>query len=82
MSIIKINLIYNLFDKEIPFAVRFVDKGGKIQRENAQKLYVPCQCLYVVGNLFNRRINIKNLVEKPHEKYKKILDVSKEIKTS
>ena len=70
----------NLKDIDMPLAVRFVDKGGKIQRENAQKLYVPCQCLYVVGNLFNRRINIKNLVEKPHEKYKKILDVSKELK--
>ena len=70
----------HLFDKEIPFAIRFVDKGGKIQRENAQKLYIPCQCLYVVGNLFQKRINIKKLVERPFEKYKKILDVSKELK--
>ena len=70
----------NLSNIEMPLAVRFVDKGGKIKREDAKKLYVPCQCLYVVGNLFEKRINVKYLVEKPNEKYKKIIDVSKEIK--
>ena len=63
----------------IPLAVRYIDKNGKIPKNLAKKIIIPCELLYVVGNLFNKKINIKGLVQKPIEKYKNILEIRKKI---
>jgi hypothetical protein len=62
-----------------PLAVRYIDKNGKIPKNLAKKIIIPCELLYVVGNLFNKKINIKGLVQKPIEKYKNILEIRKKI---
>ena len=45
----------NLDTSTIPLAVRYVDKKGKIPREEAQQLIIPCRFLYIVGNLFEKK---------------------------
>lgn len=72
----------NLDTSTIPLAVRYVDKKGKIPREEAQQLIIPCRFLYVVGNLFEKRINVKYLVQNPITKFNNIITIKKEIEES
>ena len=58
-----------------PLAVRYIDKNGKIPKNLANHIIIPCEFLYVVGNIFSKKINSKQLIQKPFEKYKNILEI-------
>ena len=65
----------SLLDKEQPIAVRYFDKGGKINRAQAQRIYIPCQFLQIVGNIDEQKIDMKQLIEPPYIKHEKIHQV-------
>ena len=62
-----------------PIAVRYIDKGGKIPRDQCQKLYIPMGLLYMVGNVMETKINVRDLIESPYVKYRKIMEVRKQL---
>ena len=64
-----------LKNSKIPLVVRYIDKNGKIPKNLANHIIIPCEFLYVVGNIFSKKINSKQLIQKPFEKYKNILEI-------
>ena len=62
-------------DEEIPIAVRIIDKGGKLKGDDRLKIHIPCSQLEIIGNFFGDRINVKELVQMPEEKYNEIDDI-------
>lgn len=62
-----------------PVAVRYIDKGGKIPHDKCQKVYIPCACLLIVGNITQTRVNVKSLIQTPSQKLNIIMSVRKEI---
>ena len=61
--------------EEIPIAVRIIDKGGKLKGDDRLKIHIPCSQLEIIGNFFGDKINAKELVQKPTEKYIEIDDI-------
>ena len=41
----------------------------------AKKIIIPCEFLYVVGNILKKRINIQKLIQDPNGKYNNILEI-------
>ena len=62
----------NIKDEKMPIAVRNIDKGGKLQGKDIKKIYIPCCLLEIIGNITGERINVKEIVQHPNEKYKEI----------
>ena len=62
----------NLDNERTLFAVRKVDKGGKLQGADILKIHIPCKFLQIVGNIFGDTINIKSMVQSPSEKFDEI----------
>ena len=60
---------------KIPIAVRIIDKGGKLKEEDRLFIHIPCSQLEIIGNIFDKNISIKDLVQKPNEKYYEIDDI-------
>ena len=63
-----------LDNAKMPIAIRYVDKGGKLKGNDIITIYIPCSQLQAIGNVFDERINIKDLIEEPSKKYKKIIN--------
>ena len=64
-----------LSQSKIPLVVRYIDKNGKIDKNLAKKIIIPCEFLYVVGNILKKRINIQKLIQDPNGKYNNILEI-------
>jgi hypothetical protein len=61
--------------EEIPIAVRIIDKGGKLKEDDRLFIHIPCSQLEIIGNIFGDKIDIKDLVQRPNEKYYEIDDM-------
>ena len=72
---------YNINDiyqgEKIPIALRIIDKGGKLKGQDRKYIHIPCQLLSVVGNVFDDKIDIKELIQKPNEKLEEIEGIRK-----
>ena len=66
-----------LINDKIPIAIRIIDKGGKLKGDDRIFLYIPCCTLQVIGNLFGEKIDIKDMVQSPTDKYNEIYDIRK-----
>lgn len=62
-------------NKEMPIAVRIIDKGGKLKGDDRLFIHIPCSQLEIIGNISGEKIDIKDLVQKPNEKYYDIDDM-------
>jgi len=62
-------------DKKIPIAVRIIDKGGKLKDDDRLFIHIPCSKLEIIGNITGEKIDIKDLVQRPNEKYYEIDDM-------
>ena len=62
----------NIRDENMPIAVRIVDKGGKLKGKDRSFIHIPCYLLEIVGNIFGEKINIKDILQSPYEKYDEI----------
>jgi hypothetical protein len=69
-----LNIPLSKTDK-IPIAVRIIDKGGKLKDDDRLFIHIPCSQLEIIGNIFDENINIKDLVQRPFEKYYEIDDI-------
>ena len=67
--------ITNSKNDKIPIAVRIIDKGGKLKEEDRLFIHIPCSQLEIIGNIFGDKIDIKDLVQRPNEKYYEIDDM-------
>ena len=76
----KFNINYTK-GEPIPIAVRNIDKGGKLKGEDIKKIHIPCDLLSVVGNIFGERLDIKDLIQKPNDKFEEIEEIRKLIQT-
>ena len=65
----------SLPDDKIPIAVRIIDKGGKLKGDDRLFIHIPCSQLEIIGNIFGEKIDIKDLVQRPNEKYYEIDDM-------
>ena len=63
-------------DEKMPIAVRIVDKGGKLKGKDISYIYIPCNLLEIIGNIFDENINVKQLVQFPFEKYNEIIYIN------
>ena len=61
-----------LENDEIPIAVRKIDRGGKLKGNDIKYIHVPCCFLQIIGNIFEDKINIRNMVQSPQDKYNEI----------
>ena len=57
---------------KIPIAVRIIDKGGKLQGSDRLFIHIPCFLLEAIGNIFGDKVDIKDLVQYPQEKFEEI----------
>ena len=62
----------NIRDEKMPIAVRNIDKGGKLKGNDILKIHIPCCLLEIIGNINDERINVKDIVQAPREKYEEI----------
>ena len=62
-------------NENMPIAVRIIDKGGKLKEKDRSFIHIPCFLLEVIGNIFNHKINIKEIVQPPNEKFMEIQSV-------
>ena len=62
-----------LKNEKMPIAIRYVDNNGKLK--DPIKLYFPCCLLKTVGNLYNSKINVRDFVKKPDEKFNEIIQI-------
>lgn len=69
----------NISDTQQLMAVRYIDFNKKIPKSEAKKLYFPMKYLGIIGNPFNLRINIRDLIEKPQEKMERIKEIRSEL---
>ena len=72
----------NVPNEKIPLVVRYIDKGGKLKGEDILKIHIPCYLLEIIGNVFNKKIKIKDIVQPPHEKLYEITEIRKLIEES
>ena len=64
--------IKGIYEEPIPIAVRIIDKGGKLKGEERKYIHIPCQLLSIVGNVFSEKLDIKQLIQNPNEKFGEI----------
>ena len=76
----KFNINYTK-GEPIPIAVRNIDKGGKLKGEDIKKIHIPCDLLSIVGNIFGEKLDIKDLIQKPNDKFEEIEEIRKLIQT-
>ena len=69
------HLKIKLENKKILFAVRIVDKGGKLKKDDRLYIHIPCFTLQIIGNIFGEIINIKSIVQSPDQKYEDIYNI-------
>jgi hypothetical protein len=69
------HLKIKLENKKILFAVRIVDKGGKLKKDDRLYIHIPCFTLQIIGNIFGETINIKSIVQSPDQKYEDIYNI-------
>ena len=62
-------------NKPILIAVRNIDKGGKLKGDDIIKIHIPCCFLHIIGNIDHAKINIKDLVQHPEEKFSEIMNI-------
>ena len=62
-------------NKNIPIAVRIIDKGGKLKEDDRLFIHIPCSQLEIIGNITGEKIDVKELVQRPNEKYYEIDDM-------
>ena len=70
----KLNITFTK-NESIPIAVRNIDKGGKLKGDDIIKIHIPCCFLQIIGNIAHDKINIKDLVQHPQEKYSEIMKI-------
>ena len=59
-------------NEEMPIVERIIDKGGKLKGNDRSFIYIPCYLLEIIGNIFEEKINVKDLLQSPYEKYDEI----------
>ena len=63
-----------LKNEKMPIAIRYIDNNGKLKEPI--KLYFPCCLIKTVGNLYEEsKINVKDFVKRPDEKYNEIIQI-------
>ena len=62
----------DIIDEEMPIAVRIIDKGGKLKGKDISYIHIPCRLLEIIGNIFDDKINVKDIVQPPYVKYDEI----------
>ena len=66
------HLKIKLENEKIPIAVRIIDKNKKLKGDDRLFIHIPCRFLEIIGNIFDKPIDIKKLVQQPWEKFEEI----------
>ena len=69
-------------NEKIPLAIRIIDKRGKLKGDDRLFIHIPCYLLEIIGNIFGEKIDVKEIVQPPFEKYDEINYIRKLIEQS